>query len=479
MGENLLTKFLNLMSKNISESDLELIKLGKALGLDLISFAALRASQDDNFVDQVREEALERMLKEGDNYLQNNDFFYVGSIDFMVSSEPDGNKFFLLETNGGSHRGISILSEKQQNLLYNGYLGAIYKAFSNNKREDGKILILVGVPENDNLIHEKVLMIDYFRRKLKAEGHTVKIFNIDNFDAEFKAEFIFLIADYNQISDSISYSHNWVEFSGEKINLLIGDGIARRLSSKKFITVLKEDFRKLNTIIVNPIFIITDDKSLTYLSSHLNKKELEKYKLKYLLFTKAYFERDFINKVETFKNGFNKSLILKPVGGSGGAGVMQISRNDDNSNIRRILEESKKEFYNKFKDARNPFPYTLQEKAEFSLIDWNGEKHTFDIRIYLAQKDNRIIPIGGLARISRTNFINGSNKEEFVVNLSGYNGKIEVERGIGFSKSSCKILNLTFEDFVNMFCLGCTLFKSIVQNYKRIVNYSNWNKVLE
>ncbi|GAG70705.1 unnamed protein product, partial [marine sediment metagenome] len=35
MGKNLLTKFLKLMSKDITDSDLKLIPLGKELGLDL------------------------------------------------------------------------------------------------------------------------------------------------------------------------------------------------------------------------------------------------------------------------------------------------------------------------------------------------------------------------------------------------------------------------------------------------------------
>ncbi|MHA1507288.1 MAG: hypothetical protein ACTSO6_01135, partial [Promethearchaeota archaeon] len=63
MGENLLTKFLKLMSKDITESDLELISLGRSLGLDLISFAELRLSQEDYFVDLIRERALIKLAK--------------------------------------------------------------------------------------------------------------------------------------------------------------------------------------------------------------------------------------------------------------------------------------------------------------------------------------------------------------------------------------------------------------------------------
>ena len=135
MKEELLTKFLKLMSSKITDSDLELINLGKSLGLDLVSFADLRASQEDLFADEVRNMALEKMKKEKDNVMSNTDSFYVGSIDFMVSDEPEGKKFFLLETNGGSHRGLSIISKKQQELLYNGYLEAIFQAIDKNERE--------------------------------------------------------------------------------------------------------------------------------------------------------------------------------------------------------------------------------------------------------------------------------------------------------------------------------------------------------
>lgn len=466
------------MSKKVTESDLELIQLGKSLGLDLVSFADLRASQEDKFVDEVRERALQRMQEKKDNYLQYDDYFYAGSIDFMVSNESEGKRFFLLETNGGSHRGLSILSKKQQSILYNGYLEAIYQAIINNKRADNKILVLVGVPINDGLIHEKIIMIEYLRKKLKEKHHSVKIFNADNFDKTFKAEVVFLIADYKQLTTSLSFSQNWVIYDGVKVNVLIGDGIARRLNNHKFINLIKKNIRKLNTIIVNPIFLITDDKSLTYLASYYNKKKLAKYNLKYLLFTKAYNEEDLINKIEFLLREYKQSFIIKPSGGSGGAGVMPISEFETPSNIRNIIKESKEEFFAKFMKTRNPFPYTIQEKADFSLIDWKGGKHTFDLRIYLAQNKKKVVPIGGLVRISRDNFISGLNKQEFVVNLSGYNGQIEVERGIGFSRRTCEILNLTSEDFINMFCIGCVLFKGMVQNYKKIVKFSNWDKIL-
>ncbi|MFX1327148.1 MAG: hypothetical protein ACFE91_03265 [Promethearchaeota archaeon] len=467
------------MSSKFTNSDLELINLGKSLGLDLVSFADLRASQEEAFAEEVRNKALEKMEKEKDNVLTNVNSFYTGSIDFMVSDEPEGKKFFLLETNGGSHRGLSIITKKQQSLLFDGYYEAINQALKKSTRKSKKILVLVGVPVNDGLIHEKVIMIEYLRKKIKNNGYTVKIFNTDNYDKHFKAEIVFLIADYKQLSTTLSFSNKWIKYKGEEISVLIGDGITRRLKDKKFKQIVKEDFRDIKSIIVNPIFKVTDDKSLTYLASFFSKNMLIKYNLRYLLFTKAFTEKELIEKLEYLINTYQRSFIIKPSGGSGGAGVMPISKDEDYSSIKNIVNESKKEFFAKFTEDRDPYPYTIQEMANFSLINWREGKHTFDLRIYLTQRNGIIVPVGGLARIARERYRGSLNKQEFVVNLSGYNGQIEVDRGIGFSKDNCILLNLTKEDFVNMFCIGCLLFTSIVKNYSKIINFSDWSKILD
>ena len=66
MDDNKLSKFVKLMSKEISDSDLDLVNLGKSLGLDLVLFADLRASQEDNFADAVRQKALRKMERDKD-----------------------------------------------------------------------------------------------------------------------------------------------------------------------------------------------------------------------------------------------------------------------------------------------------------------------------------------------------------------------------------------------------------------------------
>jgi hypothetical protein len=478
-------KFLQqIMSKdNLSNYDQDqLVNLGKPFGLDLVSTAEIEASQDDDFADKIRQKSLEIMERYKDHYLINNDLFYAGSIDFMICEELGGKKFFLLETNGGSNRGLSSISEKQQVIIHNGYFEAIDQAIKSNKRRDNKVLILVGIPMKDGLIHEKVVMIDYFRKKLKKRQITVEIFNIKNFNPTFKKDVAFLIADYKQLSTTLSFSDNWVKFRGKnKISVLIGDGIARRLYNDEFAKLIKEDFRKIHTIIINPIYLVTDDKSLTYLASYFAKDLLEKYNLKYLLFTKAYDEKELVEKIKIVITKYKKPFIIKPNGGSGGAGVIPISPEEDPSNIKNLVKESKKEFFAKFMKNRDPFPYTIQEMAEFSLITppWDKKgKHTFDLRIYMAQKDGIVVPIGGLARIARKSYSGSLDKQEFVVNLSGYDGVIEIDRGRGISEESCKLLNLTFDDFVNMFCLGCSLFARIARNYKEIINFSKWDELV-
>ena len=479
MDDERLSKFVKLMSKKISDSDLDLVNLGKSLGLDLVLFSDLRESQEDNFADVVREKALEKMEIDKDNYLSDNDLFYAGSIDFMVCDEPEGKKFFLLETNGGSNRGLSILTKKQQAIMYDGYFEAIFQAIQKNTRGDNKVLILVGVPINDGLIHEKVILIDYLRKKLEERKLIVDIFNIHNFKANFEVDIAFLIADYKQLSTSLSFSENWIKFNEfSKISVLIGDGIARRLHNEDFSQLIRRDYRKIHTIIVNPIYLVTDDKSLTYLASYFAKETLKKYNLKYLLFTKAYNESELIDKLEYVIKNYKKPFIIKPDGGSGGAGVLPISTDEDLSNIKNLIDESKKEFFAKFMKNRNPYPYTIQEMADFSLIDWKGGKHTFDLRIYMSQIDGRIIPIGGLARIARGRYHGTLDKQEFVVNLSGFDGVIEVERGQGISRKNSKLLNLSIDDFVNIFCIGCVMFASMAKNYQKIIEFSDWSQMI-
>ncbi|MCK4282057.1 MAG: hypothetical protein KAX10_08075, partial [Candidatus Lokiarchaeota archaeon] len=97
---------------NLDDSDL--IELGKYFGVNLISFKSLRESQDDKYADKIRERALKKLEKSKENYLIEKEMFYAGAIDFMVEENNGRKRFFILETNGGSSRGLSIITSKQQ-----------------------------------------------------------------------------------------------------------------------------------------------------------------------------------------------------------------------------------------------------------------------------------------------------------------------------------------------------------------------------
>ncbi|MBY9005465.1 MAG: hypothetical protein KGD63_01775 [Candidatus Lokiarchaeota archaeon] len=470
------------MNNSVSDSDLDLINLGNSLGLDLVSFAKLRESQEDEFTDIIREKAITKLERNNDNILENSNLFYAGSIDFMVCKDQgSGKKNFLLETNGASNRGLSILSKKQQKIMYRGYFEAIEKCINNTNQKDKKIIIVVGVPIDDGLIHEKVIMIEYFRNKIVNKGLTVGIFNLTNFDKDFKYNIAFLIADYKQLIPNLKFRDNWVQLNDIKIHILIGDGIARRIHDPIFENLIKNNLYSIKTIIINPIYIVTDDKSLTYLAHYYKRKKLEQYNTTNFLFSKAYDEDELVEKIKRAVNGYKIPFIIKPYGGSGGAGVMSIFPDEimkNPSRIKEIINSSKEEFFKKFMNNRNPFPYTIQEMANFSLIDWRKAKHTFDIRIYLSQIRGKIVPIGGLIRIARDHYINGLKKEEFVVNLSGFDGRIEVDRGIGLSKKILKLLGLEIDHFIDIFCSSCIIFKGIVDNYKKLMEFSNWDKII-
>ncbi|MFO7794790.1 MAG: hypothetical protein ACQERB_06890 [Promethearchaeati archaeon] len=482
MSSQNLTKFVQFMRNYTPDSEMELINLGKSLGLDLFSFKKLRNSQNGNFIDAIRENAFRKMKSKNENKVKKGGLFFVGSIDFMISKDKKGEiKYFLLEANGGSSRGLSILTPTQQQIIYQGYLEAIDKALKKKKKREKKILILIGIPVGDGLIHEKALMISYLRENLEKRHLTIGLSEMNSFTPKFSEDVMFLIVDYKQLSKTLSYKNNWIKFNGNNVDVLIGDGVSRRLTDDDFKALLINNLEKLNTIIVNPIYLITDDKSLAYLAKHLVNQELKKYNNAKFLFTKAVNEKELTEKIQLAVNQYNRAFIIKPYGGSGGVGVMSIFPEDIRNNTRRVKEiitQSQNEFYRRFMDKRSPFPYTIQEMANFSLIDWRGGKHTFDIRIYLSQIQNKIIPVGGLARIARGDFIRGMNKEEFVVNLSGFDGRIEVDRGLGFSEKATEFLGLDSDDFIDLFCNSSIIFKSIIENYQKIVKFDNWDKII-
>jgi len=99
MNIDRISKVIELLeNEDLSETDLNLIQLGRFLNLDLVGYEKLKSSQEDDFMDEIREECIKKLNHQ--NILPQNDVFYAGSIDFMVCDESNEKKYFLLETNG-------------------------------------------------------------------------------------------------------------------------------------------------------------------------------------------------------------------------------------------------------------------------------------------------------------------------------------------------------------------------------------------
>ncbi len=457
--------------KKIDENSL--FYLSRYFNKNFCSLEPIRNRQDGKLINRIRRKALNKL----DGGLRINDprLFYVGCVDFMVthSKDDDEKKFVLLETNGGSSRGLLSLSEGQIEIVFQAYKDAIDQS---SDWETQKIILIGTIPQ-DVLFQEKILLIEFLKERYEMDGYSVEVYNSMNFDPNKSKniDIIFIIANYPNILDQISYRNHYVIFKEVEVDVLIGDGIARRFPILS--AYIKNNWDSVKTIIVNPIYQISDDKANTYLAIQQNIDFLKENRIKQLEFGKFFDPYNLEIIIEDLIKNSDKNYILKPFGGSGGVGIQPISSKFSKERAEDIMERSISEFYQKFDSRRTPFPYTIQEMADFSLIEWNNSKRTFDIRIYVIQKDGLFIPIGGEGRVAKLPYTGTLKKEEFVVNISGF-GQIEIERAIPFSDDGLKTLNLSEDDLIDLFCASCKIFKIITENHKKILDYKDWDKNL-
>ncbi|TFF86553.1 MAG: hypothetical protein EU551_01205 [Promethearchaeota archaeon] len=450
-------------------SEEDLVYLSKYFNKQLISEGPIREKQDNDFVNYIREKALEKM--DGGPKLIDKNLFYIGSADFMVTEKNGEREFFILELNGGSSRGYLSLSNKQTEMLFDAYREAI----DNSKGINGQKTVLIATLPNDGLLQEKILMIEYLKNHYEGKGLKVAVYNTNSFEFSGDFDIIIIFSDYSVLLKHLTYKDYYIHFKGKNIDVVIGDGVARRFP------VVEEDvinnWKNLKTLIVNFIYHITDDKSSSYLAMHFGRDMLKKYRIRHLKFGKAFNQVEMEKYLKKIITEFNKNYIIKPCGGSGGAGIQPITSETTVNDINEILKKSRKEFHKKFDIKRTCYPYTIQEMADFSLINYKNSKRTFDIRVYVVQNKGRLIPVGGVARIARLPYHGTLEKEEFVVNITGYKGP-EVDRGLGFSKEALEQLNMTEEDLIDIFCASCEVFNICVDNFKRISSFNKWDTLL-
>lgn len=95
------------------------------------------------------------------------------------------------------------------------------------------------------------------------------------------------------------------------------------------------------------------------------------------------------------------------------------------------------------------------------LITRRGNRHNYDIRIYVARQGDTLIPAGCLFRIAPQPDKGTYSKGSLIVNLSAYGG-IATERGLGLSEESLETVHLE-EDIVKIFAASTLLMAAIAR----------------
>ncbi|MBD3230058.1 MAG: hypothetical protein GF329_17905 [Candidatus Lokiarchaeota archaeon] len=447
----------------------DIVYISKYFNRELIAEGPIRKKQDDEFVNKIRKKAIEKM--NGGPKIKDKNLFYIGSADFMVTENNGNREFVILELNGGSSRGYLSLSYDQTKMLFNAYKEAI----DNYKSERKTKVVLIATLPNDGLLQEKIMMIEYFKQCFEKDKKKVGIYNTFNFELSDKIDIHIILSDYSLLLEHLTYKNNFIQFKGVNLDIIIGDGVARRFPIIEI--DVKSDWKKIKTLIINFIYHITDDKSSSYLAMHFGQDILKKYRIKHLKFAKAFDQAQMKKYLARIITEFKKNYIIKPCGGSGGAGIQPVTSLMTINDIQEILKKSRTEFHEKFNKNRTCYPYTIQEMADFSLIDYKNSKRTFDIRVYVVQNRGRLIPVGGVARIARHPYHGTLKKEEFVVNITGYKGP-EVERGLGFSKKTLRKLNLKENDLIDIFCASSEVFNICAEHFEKIISFDEWESLL-
>ena len=397
--------------------------------------------------------------------------FYTGSVDFMVTEYNGKRKFVILETNGGSTRGLFATAFDQIRMIFNAFKSAIDDINDIKQKR-----VLIGTLPKDGLYQEKVMLGEYLKYRYGKEGIRVGIYNVFNYNTpqEKNEDILLIYSNYKNLFEFLDYKNKYITFMDDNIHVVIGDGIIRRFSD---VNLQKENWSSIKTRIINPIYPVTDDKASTYVATYLGYDILKKYRIHPLQFARV-FSKEKLEELMKSINKTNRNFVLKPFGGSGGAGIKPFIQNTSIEQIPKIIEGSIFEFHQKFDKSRDPFPYTIQEMAQFNLINWKNSKRTFDLRINVIQQDGDLIPVGGSIRVAKAPHTGKFTKDEFIVNICG-NWGVDFERALGISPKILKLLDLTEEDIIDIFCAACQIFSIICNNYNEIISFNQWDKYIQ
>lgn len=434
-------------SDRLELADLEwFIELGGLVGYRQFGFSEIRARQDAELTEQLRQRALAR-IGDRQQIEVTDDNFFLGSVDYMVRQTQDGQLgYTVLETNGGSSRGLTLLAPPDVERLMNAFVGMLRFMDA-----DEPPLIIVGHPDGDALITEKFLTAYRLKEALEKErpGLRVRILSIDSFGRQRRSdEAVIVISPHSQSALSLHLRDDKVYLLDRRVHLIIGDGVVARHHEL--------GHRRADVVLANWIFPVTGDKFSTYEAIERARDILVAHGIYPLHFWRAWDRAELVEICETERSEVD-GLIIKPFQGSGGAGVLPIL---ENSSVPDVVESSLGEFYAKYGRRNTPFPYTVCEKINPRKATWRGNRHNYDIRIYVARQGDMLIPVGCLFRLAPQPDRGTYDKGSLIVNLSGYGG-IAVERGLGLIRESLDIVGLEEEDIVKIFAASTLLMAAI------------------
>ncbi|MFW9993724.1 MAG: hypothetical protein ACFFD4_16880 [Candidatus Odinarchaeota archaeon] len=439
-----------------SFQDNEIMKFSTLFNRRIDSLQKIKEEQDPVFYADFLTKIYDNLLKCKIG-VPLRDLFFLGSTDFMTNNQEGELYYTILETNGSSQRGMSAVLDNQRKIWLKGCFSAMDMV---ENLEDG--LILIGHLDNDGLMHEKIQLALAIESYLVEKKIPFKFTNTADFSHE-PGKATVVVGPYTQMLRKLELEQNQVRLEGEKVNLIIGDGLARRFP--KLNKLVRDQPGAVETFIVNKIFPVTDDKHVTYEAvKQINSRTEHFRNLKiYAIDSKRADNKSQLIMTIEFMLEHYDDVVIKPFEGSGGTGIQILSKKHSRRDIERIVERSLWEYSNRHGN-RSPFPYTVCELVNFTTADWKGTERVWDLRIYVAVVEGKVYPVSGLVRIARSPYMGQLQKDNFVVNLSGYHG-LEVERGLGLSEKTLKILKIRQEDLENMFTAAGWLFKGIVENF--------------
>ncbi|MGD2148707.1 MAG: hypothetical protein PVH41_18590 [Anaerolineae bacterium] len=437
-------------SERLELADLDrFIELSRLVGLKQFGFSDIRARQDERLTDDLRQRALAR-IEDAQLIQAPGDSFFLGSVDYMVRESLDGQLgYTALETNGGSSRGLTLLSSPDVERLMAAFVEMLRFV------DDAAPLIVIGFPVGDSLITEKFLIIHRLKEAMELEqpGARVNVLSLEDFRVKrplLEGEAVIVLAPHSQTALSLHVRDSRVYLLDRRVDMIIGDGAVAQHP--------RLGHQRADVVLANWIFPVTGDKFSTYDAVERARDLVTPHGMVPIRFWRADSREELEETCEKACSEV-QGLIIKPFRGSGGTGVLPVL---PDSTVADVVEDSLGEFRAKYGHAHNPFPYTVCEKINPRKASWAGGHYNYDIRVYVAREGDTLAPAGCLFRLAPKPDKGDNSKDSLIVNLSGYGG-MAIERGLGLSSQSLDTVHLGEEDVARIFAASTVLLAAIAR----------------